>query len=301
MARNFLNGLGWMLIVTAILGLLASSAPDNKVAPAIAYSGLALRLAAAIVVFYFANKCVAAYSRLPAVGMWLLGFVVGFPLGNLAINGVVIAAWYALGSASADPMQLGGAKFDLPVPPAMCALSEQRHQDQLAFAHQLNPGQKLLLLIVPCDRLALYEPGSSASADTSLLFDTAEWAAVLDSKRDLLKASNTTISSVKAGMQEGLQALNAARASGQRYPATGPELRNVTIVGEGRDRIFSTSIKRFQRPFDPGPLDQYGASGFIIVARYIFKFSIFSYVKNENDLLAIAEKTVGALGDNVGR
>ena len=96
-------------------------------------------------------------------------------------------------------------------------------------------------------------------------------------------------------MQEGLQALNAARASGQRYPATGPELRNVTIVDERRDRIFSTSINRFQRPFDRGPVDRYGASGFIVVGPYIFKFSIFSYVKNENDLLAIAEKTVDAV------
>jgi hypothetical protein len=169
-----------------------------------------------------------------------------------------------------------------------------RHKEQLAFARQFNPAQKLLLLMVPCDRLALYEPNSSAPANTSLLFDTAEWAAVLDGKRELLRASNSAIGSIKAGMQEALQALNAARASGQRYPATGPELRNVTIVDERRDRIFSTSINRFQRPFDRGPVDRYGASGFVVVAPYVFKFTVSSYVKNENDLLVIAERTMDA-------
>jgi hypothetical protein len=91
MLRNFLFGLGWMLIVTAILGLLASMSPDNNAAPVITFSSLGLRVIAAIVVFYFANKCAPAKSRWPAVGLWLLGFVVGFPVGNLAINGVVLA------------------------------------------------------------------------------------------------------------------------------------------------------------------------------------------------------------------
>jgi hypothetical protein len=177
----------------------------------------------------------------------------------------------------------------------MCALSEQRHKAQLDFAQKINPKQKLLLLIVPCDRVALYEPNSNAPANTSLLFDTAEWVALLDGKGELLRASNNTISSIKAGMQEALQALNTARASGERYPATGPELKNVTVVGERRDRIFSTSINRFQRPFSRGPVDRYSASGFALVGPYIFKFSIYSYVKNENDLLAIAESAVDAL------
>ena len=207
----------------------------------------------------------------------------------------VVAFVLLCGSGRTEPVQLDGQSLELPVPPGMCALSEQRHRDQLAFAQQTNTAQKLLLLIVPCDRLALYEPSASAPANTSLLFDTAEWAALLDGKRELLRASNNTISSIKAGVQQGLQALNVARASGQRYPATGPELRNVTILGERRDRIFSTSINRFQRPFDRGPVDRYSASGFVIVPPYILKFSIFSYVKNENDLAAIVEREVDAM------
>lgn len=212
-----------------------------------------------------------------------------------AYSFAVIAFLLFCGSGRAEFKPFGGTSFELPVPPGMCALSEQRHKDQLAFAQQVNPKQKLLLLIVPCDRLALYEPNSSASANTSLLFDTAEWAALLDGKQEPLKVSSNTISSIKAGMQEALQALNAARASGQRYPATGPELRNVTVVDERRDRIFTTSINRFQRPFDRGPVDRYAASGFVVAAPYVFKFSVFSYVKNENDLLAIAEKAVDVL------
>ena len=194
-----------------------------------------------------------------------------------------------------EPLRLASASYELRVPSGMCALSEQRHKEQLAFARQLNPRQKLLLLMVPCDRLALYEPNSSADTNASLLFDTAEWSALFDGEREILKASNSTISSIKSGLQDSLQALNAARASGQRYPATGPELRNVTIVNERRDRIFLTSINRFQRPFDRGPVDRYGASGFVVTAPYVFKFSVFSYVRNENDLLAIAETAVDAL------
>jgi hypothetical protein len=95
MARNFLFGLGWMLVVTAILGLLPNFAPDNKTEPVITYSALGFRVLAAIVMFYFANKCAAAENRWPAVGMWLLGFVVGFPPGILVITGAVFAAWHA--------------------------------------------------------------------------------------------------------------------------------------------------------------------------------------------------------------
>ena len=76
--------------------LIGEPAPDNKTGPVITYSALGFRVLAAIVVFYFANKCAAAKNRWPAVGMWLLGFVVGFPLGILVITGAVFAAWYAL-------------------------------------------------------------------------------------------------------------------------------------------------------------------------------------------------------------
>jgi hypothetical protein len=176
----------------------------------------------------------------------------------------------------------------------MCALSEERHKSQLDFARQVNPERRLLALIVPCDRVALYEPNSSASADTSLLFDTAEWGVLLNGKQEIRVSGNASalIASIKAGLQEGLEALNSARAKAQRFPATGPELRNIIIIGERPDGIFTTSINRFRRPFDRGPVDRYSASGFVVVSPYIFKFSIFSYVKNENDLLAISEKAV---------
>jgi len=177
----------------------------------------------------------------------------------------------------------------------MCALSDKHHKEPLAFARLFNPGHKLLLLIVPCNRLALYKQNARTPANTSFLFDTAEWTALLDSNNELLRVSNTTISAIKLGMQKTLQALNTARVNGRPYPATGPELRNVTIVDNWHDRIFSTSINRIQRPFDRGPLDQYTASGFIVVAPYVLRFSMTSYVKSENDLLAIAEKTVDAL------
>lgn len=96
MTRNFLFGLGWMLIVTAILGLLASFAPDNNVPPVINFSALGLRVLVAIAVFSFANKCAPTKSRAPAIGMWVLGFIIGFPLGNLAINGLVFTVTAAL-------------------------------------------------------------------------------------------------------------------------------------------------------------------------------------------------------------
>jgi hypothetical protein len=54
-------------------------------------------------------------------------------------------------------------------------------------------------------------------------------------------------------------------------------------------------FRRRERPFDRGPVDRYAASGFVVTAPYVFKFSVFSYVKNENDLLALAEKTVDAV------
>ena len=199
------------------------------------------------------------------------------------------------GSGHAEQVQLDGRSIELPVPLDMCALSDKRHKEPLAFARLFNPGQKLLLLSVPCNRLALYEQNARTPANTSLLFDTAEWTALLDSNHELLRVSNTTISAIKLGMQKTLRALNTARINGRRYPAKGPELRSVTIVDNWRDRIFSTSINRFQRPLDRGSLDRYTASGFIVVAPYVLRFSMTSYVKNENDLLAIAEKTVDAL------
>jgi hypothetical protein len=179
-----------------------------------------------------------------------------------------------------DPIRFADRTFELPIPADMCALSEQRHKEQLEFTRQLNAdaNQKLLLLIVPCDRLALYEPNSNAPANTSLLFNTAQWDVLLDSKREPLKASNDpayTISTIKASFQGVLQALNSARLNGQRYPTAGPELRNVTIIDERADRIFTTFINRFQRPFDKGPIDRYAASGVVVIAPYAFKFSIF--------------------------
>jgi hypothetical protein len=205
-----------------------------------------------------------------------------------ALGPAIALIWLLLcGPSLAEPVQFNGRIFDLAVPSGMCALSEQRHKAQFDFARQVSPERRLLALIVPCDRLSLYEPGSSASADTSLLFDTAEWGVLLNGEREIRVSGNgpALIGSIKAGLQQGLEALNSARAKGQRFPATGPELRNLTIVGERSDRIFTTSINRFQRPFDRGPVDRYTASGFVLVAPYIFKFSIFSYVKNENDLL----------------
>jgi hypothetical protein len=150
--------------------------------------------------------------------------------------------------------------------------------------------------------LALYEPNSNGPANTSLLFNTARWDVLLDSKREPLKASNDpayTISTIKASFQGVLQALNSARVNGQRYPTAGPELRNVTIIDERADRIFTTFINRFQRPFDKGPIDRYAASGVVVIAPYAFKFSIFSYVKTEIDLLVVAEQAIDALSSPV--
>lgn len=96
MARNFLFGLGWMLIVTAVLSSYAAFAPDTHIPLTISYAISGVRVVVALVVFYFANKCVVAANRWPAIGMWLLGFIVGFPLGNLVINGTAFAAVAAL-------------------------------------------------------------------------------------------------------------------------------------------------------------------------------------------------------------
>lgn len=138
---------------------------------------------------------------------------------------IVLAFVLFNGPSRAESIQLAGRTFELPLPTGMCALSEQRHKEQLDFARQLNPERnKLLLLIVPCDRLALYEPNADIPANTSLLFDTAQWDILLDSNQEPLTASNDktkTIVAIKAGLQGVLRALNAARANGQRYPATG--------------------------------------------------------------------------------
>jgi len=96
MKRSFLFGLGVMLIVTAVLGSFASMDPDNKTPVPFTILALALRVVAAVVVFYLAGKSLPAASRWPAIGMWFLGFVLGYPLGNLVINGVVFGVSVAL-------------------------------------------------------------------------------------------------------------------------------------------------------------------------------------------------------------
>jgi hypothetical protein len=88
MKRSFLFGLGWMLIVTAVLGVLASMSPDNKIGTAWWIAATGLRVLIAVVAFYFASNAPPA-RRWPAVGMWFLGFFIGFPLGNMVINGTI--------------------------------------------------------------------------------------------------------------------------------------------------------------------------------------------------------------------
>jgi hypothetical protein len=227
-----------------------------------------------------------------ALGRWRIRFApIHLP--------ILLASVLLSGVGRAEPVQLAGKIIELPLPTGMCALSEQRHKEQIDFARQLNPERnKLLLLVVPCDRLALYEPNSDVAANTSLLFDTAQWDVLSGNTGEPLKTSNDptqTIVALRTGLQEVLQALNAARAKGQRYPATGPELRNATIVGEQHDRIFTTSINRFQRPFERGPIDRYAASGFVVIVPYVFKFSIFSYARSETELLGLVEQQIDAL------
>jgi hypothetical protein len=96
MKRSFFFGLGWMLIITAVLGLLASASPDNKTPMSITILALALRAVAAVVVLFIASNAAPATRRWPAIGMWFVGFILGFPLGNLLINGVVLALSAAL-------------------------------------------------------------------------------------------------------------------------------------------------------------------------------------------------------------
>src|ERR1700738_3114394 len=104
-------------------------------------------------------------------------------LGALVTAIALLLLW---GPGIAEPVQLNGRNFDLAVPSGMCALSEQRHKAQLEFARQVSPERKILALIVPCDRLMLYEPDASAPADTSLLFDVAEWSVLLNGKQELI-------------------------------------------------------------------------------------------------------------------
>jgi hypothetical protein len=91
MKRSFLFGVGWMLIVTAVLGWLASWSPDNTVPISLTVIALVTRAAAGVVVLALASYAPPAKRRWPAVGMWLLGFIIGFPLGNLVGSGAALA------------------------------------------------------------------------------------------------------------------------------------------------------------------------------------------------------------------
>lgn len=95
MKRSFLFGLGWMLIVTAVMGALASMAPGNKIGTVWLVAASGLRVLTALVAFYFASNALPA-RRWPAIGMWFLGFVLGYPLGNGVINGALFAVSAAL-------------------------------------------------------------------------------------------------------------------------------------------------------------------------------------------------------------
>ena len=218
----------------------------------------------------------------------------------LAIPAARAAAFlcFLVGSpCQADTIQFAGRHLELPTPSAMCALSDQKHKSQIEFAHQVSPGRRLLLVTVPCDRLALYDPNSAPSPNTSLLYDSAEWAVQADDKGEVTTFSGKPadiVSSVKAKLQGVLEALNSARARGERFPKQGAELRNLTVVGEQSDRIFATSISRSQRPFDRGPIDKYTATGFLVISPHVLQFTISSYVKNEDDLLAIARRIINA-------
>jgi len=91
MRRSFLFGLGWILIVTALLGLFAGLNPDNPVNTTVNLFSFFYRALLAIGVFIFASKSAPAKSRWPAIGCWFLGFLLGYPLGNLMVNGTVLA------------------------------------------------------------------------------------------------------------------------------------------------------------------------------------------------------------------
>lgn len=80
-----------MLLVTAVLGLLASMDPDIKIGRGWSIAASVIRIPAAMVVIAIAGKAPPAAHRWPAVGMWFLGFVVGYPLANGVINGTLFA------------------------------------------------------------------------------------------------------------------------------------------------------------------------------------------------------------------
>jgi hypothetical protein len=46
------------------------------------------------------------------------------------------------GFGRGKPLQLAGRTIELPLPTGMCALSEQRHKEQLDFARQLKSRAK---------------------------------------------------------------------------------------------------------------------------------------------------------------
>lgn len=96
MKRSFLYGLSVMLLVNALLGLLASMAPDNKIGIGWYVAASVIQILIAGVAFFFANKAPPAAHRWPAVGMWFLGFVLGLPLGNGVSTGALLAVSAAL-------------------------------------------------------------------------------------------------------------------------------------------------------------------------------------------------------------
>jgi hypothetical protein len=119
-----------------------------------------------------------------------------------AFGPAIVLTWFLIcGPGFAEPVQFNGRIFELAAPSGMCALSEQRHKTQFDFARQVSSERRLLALIIPCDHLSLYESDASASADTSLLFDTAEWGVLLNGAREIRMSGNgpALIGSIKAG------------------------------------------------------------------------------------------------------
>jgi hypothetical protein len=65
MKRSFLFGLGWMLMVTAVMGALASMSPDNKIATTWWIAASGLRVLAAGAAFYFASHALCPRAAGP--------------------------------------------------------------------------------------------------------------------------------------------------------------------------------------------------------------------------------------------